>query len=274
MKKLEISIPIGLGDAIYTKAQLDAVKEQFSEINISFHKDLISKYKNNSPEYSEFLDQLGQLLFSDASYIYHSNSNFPLRSVAQISSELNIYPQKPNLQSFFCKGNDLKLDRHYLVLSTKVRFLDRKIWNKVKEKFFEILNSKSSKYYFVLLGEKEVEMNTEYQIFGTDGIYSLYSDFISYLPTSSIIDKTIPALGITSPNIEQIQQDALIMSQASKVITVGIGGGFCLATAVGDVIGLRTDDDMVANYLYNHENYSNAFVTKNFNSYISKILEL
>lgn len=273
MKRLEISIPIGLGDAIYSKAQLDAVKDQYTEIKISFYKKYIEVYRNSALGYSEFLDQLGELLFAEKPYSY-SQEVFPLRNVAQISSDWQIYPQKPNLKSYFCHSDGLQFGKPYLVLNTKVRFLARETWDKNKNILFQVLNKLSSKYFFVLLGEKEVEMNSEYQIFGSNGIYSLYSDFLNYLPVEKLIDLTIPALGISCPNLTQILNDSQIINQAHRTITIGIGGSFCLSTAVGNVIGWRQDDDAVANYLYDKIIYPDAFITKNFNSFISKLLEL
>jgi len=87
---------------------------------------------------------------------------------------------------------------------------------------------------------------------------------------NNILDLTVPALGITAPNLIQIQQDCLIMNKAKLVITIGVGGGFCMATTVSNVVGYRTDDDPIANAVFNKE-YQDAVITKNWTHFINTL---
>jgi hypothetical protein len=125
-------------------------------------------------------------------------------------------------------------------------------------------------YKLVVLGEKVVEMNPEYQHYTDRYIYSIYQDIMSHVGADRIVDLTFPALGITSPNLTQFLQDCLILNQAKFVITLGVGGNFCMATAVANTIGYRLDNDEIADLIFKNE-LPNAFVTKEFDRFINRI---
>lgn len=260
-------IPIGIGDLLYVKAMLDAVKHQHDEINIRFCREIIDSY-NLDPEYNLFLDDLGNLLFSDHPYKINDITNTrPLSGLVDLCQENNIKPVKPQLKDLLCNGPGLNLDKDYIVVATKSRYLPRTHFDQLAPSLWTTLNSLSQKYTIVVLGERIVEMNKGYEEFLNE-IYSTYEDIKNNV---NVLDMTIPALGITSPKLNRLQQDCQIMKEAKFVVTLGVGGSFCMATSVANVIGYRCDNDPIANAVFDRD-YSDAIVTKDWNRFIS-ILE-
>jgi hypothetical protein len=270
MKTFGANVPIGLGDLIYMKAMFDPVKDSFSEINLNFHREGITLSKKDD-NYNVFLDDLGNLLFGQEPYKIDTGNQYPYCRLAEVVTSYGITPQKPELADILCSGTSLSLDEPYIVINTKVRALERKLLNGKMPEFWTCLLQLVKKYKVVILGERAIEMNGEYIVYTNEFIYSLYPEIIKHVPTDRLIDLTVPALGITSPILSQIQQDCLIMNQAEFVINFGIGGGFCLASAVANLIGYRYDDDFVADCVFENKVYDNATVTKNWNTFISKI---
>jgi len=269
MKKLNANIPIGLGDLIYIKAMLEPVKHNFSEINLTFHRELIDKYKKES-KYNDFLDEFGKLLFNEEPYKLCDQS-FPFCSLSEFVTAHRIMPQKPELAHLLCDGYSLNLKEPYIVINTKIRSLPHNLLDNSIREFWTVLNQLSQKYLIVILGERVIEMNEEYMYYTQEYIYSLYPHILNNVPKERLLDLTVPALGITTPDIKNIQHDCSIMNQAAVVINFGIGGGFCLATAVANVVGYRYDDDLVANLVFDGKIYSNATITKNWELFITAL---
>lgn len=271
MSTLAVTIPIGLGDIIYTKAMLDTVSHRYSKIKLKFHREIIQSYKFDSG-YNGFLDEIGSLFFSNPPYVLTDEPGIPFYGLVSICQDNNISPVKPCLQHLLCKGSPLQLDGEYIVMVTKVRYLSRSsLDTKVKE-MWDVIRQLSAKYKVVILGEREVQMHEGYVQIGTNDVYSIYTSIKDNVPNDSIIDLSIPALGISSPSLSQIQQDCLIMNQAKFVITLGVGGSFCMATAVGNVIGYREDSDSIANVVFGPE-YPDAVVTSSWSRFIYKLGE-
>jgi hypothetical protein len=268
MKTFGASIPIGIGDLIYIKAMFEPIKHEFSEINLKFHRELIIKFSRDA-SYNVFIDEFGKLLFGEAPYILN-NGSFPYCSLSEIVINHGIVPHKPELAHILCGGTPLDLGAPYIVINTKIRSIPNSHLEEKIREFWSLLNILSEKYKIVILGEKVIEMNQEYQIYTEQHIYSLYTHIYNNIPADRLIDLTVPALGITAPNLQHIQQDCLIMNQAKFVINFGIGGGFCLATAVANTIGYRYDDDLIADRVFDRV-YPNAMITKDWSSFIQKL---
>lgn len=269
MSILELAVPIGLGDLIYIKAMLDSVKFRYSQIRIMFHRGLIADFRGNNPEYHTLLDDIGKLFFSEPPYILTTSGGI-FRGPMRISTDESMPLQKPELGHLLCKGTPLNLDGEYIVLTTKVRYLSKAKLNAISKELWSTINSLYNKYKIVILGERVVEMNSEYIHHTSEHIYSIYDDIINNVPASKLLDLTIPALGITTSNLQQIQQDCLIMKNAKFVMTLGVGGNFSMATAVANTIGYRADQHDIFEVIYNRE-YSNAIVTKDFARFISAL---
>ena len=268
MKTFSATIPIGLGDLIYVKAMLDPIKHEYESINLNFHRDIVSMF-NKDPSYNLFIDEIGALLFGEPPYKL-SEEKYLYHRLDYIVTSHGITPHKPELANLLCSGASLDLEEPYLVLNTKVRSLSQSHLRERVLEFWDMLRALSKKYKIVILGEQVVEMSKEYQIYTSEHVYSLYPNIQENIPTDRLIDLTVPALGITSPNLQHIQQDCLIMNQAKFVINFGIGGGFCLATAVANTIGYRCDDDYVANIVFSKD-YPNAIITKDWAKFIQTL---
>src|SRR5579864_3077033 len=258
MKTFGAKTPIGLGDLIYIKAMFEPIKHEYESINLCLHTEITTRYGRNV-EYNSFVAEFSQLLFGEPPYKLGPNS-YPYYRVDEIASAHGIKPCKPELSNILCSGTPLDLGAPYIVMNTKIRSLPRSHLDVTVREFWSLMNSISEKYKIVILGEKVIEMNKEYQIYTEANIFSLYQSILDNIPNDRLIDLTVPALGITSPNLKQLQQDCLIMNRAKCVINFGIGGGFCLATAVANTVGYRNDDDRIANLVFDRD-YPNAVVT-------------
>lgn len=267
MSALKINIPLGIGDIIYIKAQLEAHKAKYSSIEIcpAFH--LIEHYRNNKQDYRHFVNAILKILFDEPPYKIVYDKKYPFMELGSqgIWANYKLEPQRPRLAHRLCKGIPLDIPKYY-VMTTKIRELPRKIYEKIRPEIMPVLAAMSKRHPIVILGERQVGMNNEYQIHGSANIYSIYDDLIK-IP--NIIDKTIPELGLTTPDIVQFQQDCLIMSKAERIISLGVGGNFCMATAVGEVIGYRTDSYVVADKLYNNRKYGDTVITKNYEQFLN-----
>ena len=268
MSILSITVPIGLGDIIYLKAMLDTVKHRYSQIKIKFHREIIQSYLFD-PRLSHFLNEIGTLFFSEPPYVLTDEPGIPFYGMVSICNDNNIVAIKPNLRHLLCKGEPLELDTEYIVIVTKVRYLSRdKLDTRVNE-MWHLIQELSKKCKIVILGEQQVEMNPGYMEIGKNDVYSIYDSIIANVPADRIIDLSVPALGISSPKLSNIQQDCLIMSQAKFVVTLGVGGSFCMATSVASTIGFRLDDDSIANVVFgNCYESPDTFICKDWDRFI------
>jgi hypothetical protein len=269
MRTALFTTSIGLGDIINVKGTLDPIKDQFSEIRINFHRDIIQRVQRNA-DYNKFLDDLGVLFFSEYPYILDNGSHYH-HIGGDPFTDNGIIPTKPELGHILCKGTPLNLGEEYVVLTTKIRSMPRRCWN--AKELWDTIRQISVKYKIVVLGEKIVEMNADHLSLGADNIYGIYQDILSNIPNDRIVDLTFPSLGITSPILSRVQQDCLIMQDAKFVITLGIGGNFTMANAVAKTIGFRVDHDSIGNVIYDGKIYPNNMVTRNWGLFIKKLKE-
>ena len=272
MRILETNVCIGLGDLICMKGQTNPFKNDFDQIKITPDPNVIREYRGGDVQYMKFINEVCALFFSEKPYILNAG-NFPIKGMHGICREYNLPFVKPNLKYLLCKGDLLKLNEEYIVITTKIRTFSRKRWIEIQPSIWKILTKLSEKYKIVILGEKIVEQSKEYKSMGHNNVYSIYEEIKINLPNDRILDLTIPALGITAPNLKQIQQDCLIMNGAKFVLLLGLGGAFCMANATSNTIGYRVDNEELANELYDNKEYPDAFITKNFDAFISKMKE-
>lgn len=277
MKTFRGGIALGLGDLIVIKTQFDAIKTEYSEIELSFNKNLYqhSLHTNDAgwvhrrQLWDKYLDDISKLFFSEPPYKI-SQMAYPYWSTDQILDRLQMTPRKPELAHLLAKGTSLQLDAPYLVLHTKCRHVNKHILFPNSIHLWRMLKQLSQKYYIVILGEKIVEMRKEYEGIKHE-VFSMYEHMIVNLPPDRVIDLTVPALGETVSDITQIQRDCLIMKEAVASITFGIGGNFCLSTAVSNLaIGFRTEHYWITDAVFNQE-YPNAFITHDWNKFMQKL---
>ena len=275
MKKLEMSINTGIGDNIIVRVFFDVIKHNYDQIIVSHNKDVIEFSNNGDPNYLNFLNELGNTLFTTPPYIF-SNVQYKPLFLYDTIKELNILPSKPNLDSVLCAGTSLNLGEEYIVITTKIRGLRRKDFYPFSINLWKILRKLSEKYKIVILGERQVENNKEYANI-SDIVYSIYEQIITNLPSHRIVDLTVPSLGVTTPDLKKIKQDCLIMKESKCIVTLAIGGNLWLALSVANVIGFKYDCGIVNNYINDmvscltNPKFSTAFITYDWHQFIKKI---
>ena len=249
-----ITSAIGIGDLLYLKAAIDHSQKQFQ----IYPATGLIKWSQRNADYANFINQLCELLFPGQ--IVNDGPEF--KSMMEVYSDHNLQCVKPELANLLPQGQPLEDD--YIVMTTKVRYLPKQ-----SLKLDELLQTIGDRKV-IILGEREVEMNSEYANDNRNGptVYSIYTDLLK-LP--NIIDRTIPALGITSPNINQYRQDALIMRDAKFTITLGIGGNFTTAISVGKTIGFKTDHEFYSENIFANQVYPNNSVTWNWKEFIERV---
>jgi hypothetical protein len=269
MSSIAFTVPIGVGDLIYLRGLLDTVKHRYSSIKIKFHKELIGANFLDGA-YHQYLDDMGKLLFSESPYVITDEPGIPYYDMPSICNAVGAEPVKPNLAYLLCKGEPLDLDDEYIVISTKVRYLNITLLNEKTTPLWQAINALTSKYKIVILGEREIDMTPEYQAHNSQGfsIYSIYQKIIDNVPAAHIIDKSIPVLGRVAPRVAQIQQDCLIMNRAKFVISLGVGGGLSMATSVANTVCFRADSDIIADAVFDRRTYPDAVVTKDWDLFI------
>lgn len=271
MREYKANIAQGIGDNIMARCYADQVKSQFDRIYFTHHAEIVQKQKRNNPEYWTFLHDLGKLFFSEPPYIYNEGE-YPFRSAEGLIADFGIIPTKPSYPYLLCKGSSLDIGE-YIVLTTKLRYFEKSIFYHLAPQLWKTLRALSTRYQIVILGERVVEMCPDYLDHGANQIYEIYEQIIANLPEERISDLTIPALGISAPNLKQIQQDCLIMKEAKFVITLGVGGNFCMAMATAsNMIGYRIDNEPIADAIFS-KSYPDAFVSKNWDEFLEKMME-
>lgn len=280
MNKLEFDLPGGIGDNLLVRIFFDPIMHQYDQIYISHSKDVINTWRNGDPTYFKFLDDIGNLLFTTKPYVY-SHKQYQLLNIHKSIIDLKLIPQKPNIDHLLCKGTPLDIDEEYIVITTKIRLLPKPVLYKLLPQLFSTLRKVSEKYKIVILGERVVEKSKEYLVGNNNAlVYGIYEQIITNLPTDRIIDLTVPALGITTPNIEKIQQDCLIMNRAKYVITLGLGGNLWLAVSIATTVGFRAEpmaefpeiaDWSTIAELINNPQFPTAFSTKNWEAFLWRL---
>lgn len=268
MKQISTSICLGLGDNIVARMIFDTVKHKYDKIRISHDKNIIYHYKNGDTAYLNFLNKIGNLLFTEPPFSFETQS-YP--AIHTLNTVRTLYiPSPPNLQYLLCKGQPLNLGEEYIVITTKIRGILRKNFYPLSIQLWDALRRLSTKYKIVVVGEREVEKNIEYRG-NPDLAYGIYEQIIANLPSDRILDLTVPALGNVAPNLTKIKQDALIMQQAKFVVTLGMGGNVWLAAAAGNqVIGYREDGDPATDIILGPK-FISVKMTKDWKTFIQRL---
>jgi len=275
---LKIKIYLGLGDIIYTKMMLDKIKSNFSNIYISPDESLISN-RDNKKEFYTFCKNMIKMLFDDPSYIITDDQSYKSLPPHKIYLDYKIKLEKPDLSSYLCDDNKLPdglVENEYIVITTKVRALERSTYNRyVREGLWKSLKILSQRYKVVVMGEQKVGINPEYKNI-THSTYSIYDNIIKNIGERNIIDLTVPELGITVPSIKKIKEDCNIMNKADHVVTIGIGGNFVLSTSVAkSTLCMREiNESIIVETLYTGEHPKGVFTTNSVKIFNDKINDI
>jgi hypothetical protein len=220
-----MSFSLGIGDIIYIHNIMENEKHKFDLIYLSPMWPLIDIWRNGTQEYKVFADKLIKTLFTDPKYIIAYSTDLPHISSWSLVNNSGMKITKPNLDVLCDK--QIEINEPFIVITTKVREFHISFFNDVREQFLQTLSALSNKYKIIVIGEREIEMNTEYTTRGAHDVYCIYDA----IKNSGIdfTDMTVPKLGLTIPDLEKIKYDCSLMKKANAVITFGIGGNFVLA---------------------------------------------
>lgn len=247
-KVMQLDINVGIGDHLIIRFFLDQIKNQFDSIQITHSRAAMSHWRANDPKYWEFIYQLGDILFSESPYqLVKRPIYFPFWPSERFMS-LGIKPARPNLPGMIVNHNLTAIPTEpYIVLTTKVREMKPEMFQSFIQEFTPIIQKLATKYTIVLMGEREVEKSKEYLVANNPTIiFSAYNAFKKLVPDA--VDLTIPALGIQSSDIKQVQHDCYIMSKSKAVLTLGIGGNVWLSAISAPLtLCLRADSYQVPN---------------------------
>jgi len=240
MQEYNILLRLGIGDLICCKSLLLNLKD--TVVNIGLNHNLIM-YRG--PNYYNFIDNLARLIFFDDQFRFSENPNYPCLGWEDLYKKLQ--PQPISLKKQLCSGNSF--NDKYICLCTKIRGYDFNKFLIIKDYIIESLNSISDKFKIIILGEKIVEINKEYEFY--KDIYSIYP-YIDRIRNK--IDFTIPKLGIITPEINKFRQDCLLMSESVITINIGIGGNVSISTSISKTINLFDDKNSIHCNVKNYEN--------------------
>jgi SAM-dependent methyltransferase len=266
LRTMETTICLGIGDNLVVRLMLDTIKHNYSSIKISHDKAVLRNFRNNDPQYAAFMKELGTLLFSDAPYQLVDTQFAPFNTNRTLI-DFNIKAKKPDIDHLLCKGDPLDIGE-YIVLTTKVRGLHINTFNAMLPTFKNALIDLSKRYKVVVMGERVVEQSREYK--NNPTIYGIYDQVVPFLPKDRILDLTVPALGIKTPSLANIQKDCVIMKNSKAVISFGIGGNLWIAACVANVIGYRLDNDRNTDILA-CPTFDTMFLTKDQRAFFDKL---
>jgi len=263
------TVHLGLGDIIYTRAMLDNTK--YKKIIIKPRLKLIESL-GKSQTYETHTIDLFKRFFPAPRYelVLDSNEDGPGMPMDIYRSAQDVYPIKPYYPDLLCEPTDIP-EEEYIVIHTKVKGFMNYEYQRIKNRLFQILRQLPKSYRIVLMGERSIRNAPEWsKLWEIGGLYSIYDDCKKYIPDA--IDLTEKEdLTITPMNMEKA---CYIMKYARAVITLGIGGNFCLASAVaGYHVGLIVPFDLY-DIIYGGESVDNGFVTQDPNTFLVHVEQL
>lgn len=258
---------VGLGDLIHIKQMLDLYSKTNKQIsfNLSLDYDIIRAFRNE--KYIPFIEEIFEKLFA-SNYSINKSSLGELINPVVLMNQYKMIPQIPHLENYFCVPTTKNED---VVILTKIRGMNINFFENIKHNFIEIIKQISKNRKIVLLGERQIGFNAEYNIIGKNNIYSIYDVLIEKLP--NIIDKTVVELGITPPNYTTFINDCNIMNSAKNVITLSTGGNVSVAMSVSDVINYYGNSEMYSLFSKMEKN-KNKYLTDNIDDYFEKLKQL
>jgi hypothetical protein len=220
MNTYEASLHVGIGDLVCSKCLLMSLKN--TSVKLELNQDC---FAFRGPNYDIFAMELAKSIFVEPMFSLNERySGRPRRGWFGLWKE-GMRGVPMSLAQSLGNGNSLGKEK-YVCLNTKVRGFSINRFLQIKDRFSSVLTDLSKKIKIVLLGERVVERNKEYQ--QTTEVYSIYP----MLPKINFIDLTIPALGITAPTIGRLMQDCKYMSESMATINIGLGGNVPLSTSV------------------------------------------
>ena len=216
----QLAIHVGIGDHLLVRFFFDQIKDKYDTIQVNHFGQTMSIWRNNDLRYWQFIYAFGKLVFDEKPYqLFRQPNSFQLWPGEKFL-ELGLKPKRPNIPQLIHNNNlTADISDPYIVLTTKVREMNKNTFSSFVKEATPVIRKLSKKYQVVLLGEREIEKSKEYSVAcNNDVIFSAYDTFKKMAPEA--IDLTIPALGIKSPDIKQVQHDCYLMNKAKAVINM------------------------------------------------------
>lgn len=273
MKCEHLKTYVGIGDLIHIKQMLDTKKDVYDLIPISLDYEKIKKFKPDL-KYIEFIETLFKTLFQNFPYQIQNNSIGLNICPRILCEEANIKPDIPNLEKYFLCNEKEKTDE--IIVLTKIRGLKLEVYkNFIKEPFLNTLNLLSKNNKIVLMGEKIIGDNLEYQELKKEHngtlVYSIYEDILHNVKIHD--DYTIDELGNKSPEFNKFISDCQRLNRAKAVIALGTGGNVSMAMSCSNIISCYQYCEM--EYLFSKmDRHPTKFLTNDYNEFFNKIKSL
>ena len=106
-------------------------------------------------------------------YVLDRNGKFKMYDMGSMWRVFGLTPTKVELGHLLCAGEPLNLGEEYVVITTKVRHVNKAIFLPKSIQLWKVLKEISKKYKIVILGERVVEMRREYDCI-THEVFGLY----------------------------------------------------------------------------------------------------
>lgn len=264
-----VKLNLGIGDILFSRAILDNQKNNFEKFIISPNLDSYNWSRRPTFEDIEFTLNFFKLVFNKPHYVIDGpNKDYPLRYLHTFTSLDGFDMIKPSLADDVCEGKPLDIGK-YLILNMRIKELPLPMFAPQSKEFFDVLNKLSNKYKIVLVGERKIPPWPENNIYVNmkgGSMYSIYEDIINNIPKENIVDLTYDNYDDITDKLKDLRQMFVYLRDAYYNITLGCGGGFCQALAVGNVIGVYPqhntfdDDGKLRKYEYEHIHLYNNMV--------------
>jgi len=249
----------GLGDVIYSRVLCDHIDDHFK---ICLNLNLLKSHR--SIHYINFMKWFMDRMFCGDQYDIVFESDFQpmccetLWRMCNKNIKINYDYFKNSIIS-----DTTNIPQDYIVLFTKIRDLPKNIYDNIKHDYFKTLNQLSHKYRLILLGEKQFHGHVE------NLTYVIYDDIINNV--KNILDCTVDNIGFNAPNIDRFSHDWQLISNASHIIMLGIGGSFCMSSVLNQNLHcLRSDQYKYIDVIFKNNNN----ITKNSNQFFDNILSI
>lgn len=209
-------------------------------INVDINRNSINTWREHPEEYYDFAQSVIEFIAPE-NISFKKNLSGKIINIEQIKN-MYLFNKKEfpllDLRNKF----SLEKDTSSIVLTTKVRYLKRIFFDKIKLDFFRLINNSDKN--LIVVGERILEYGKEYTIHGNQTIYSIYDDIIKEIKPEKIIDKTIAAAGITTPDFFHLLEDLKMISKY-KVLGFGIPGINFLYSSITDFVGYCEPHDFL-----------------------------
>lgn len=210
-----VRINCGVGDILLSRAVLDG---QQGVVGVSLGEEVAAHERG--PDYLGFAKWLFGETFAGFAPASEGSPRLDPPGICRLTGLLPRWPRLP-------RSN---VDGGYIVVTTKVRGIHRRIYERLRSDFVDVIRTLALSRRVYLVGEKEVGKCAEYDHHGEDLVYSIYGDLFQI---DGVTDMTVQELGRTAPTPQQFRIDANIMASAHRVVTIGTGGNTSMAMAAG-----------------------------------------